>query len=370
MRFHFNLSILLFALALAMPLDSHAQLGNLMRRGIDKATDAARNKKKNNKEQSETQTQGDDQTVDPYGASQLDQIRRNKESANQTPQRNDECPIYEGTSDKVIATWNDKTNVFTLVRTFTEGDLAGQPITYALNFETGELTRNDGQLMGKLIEGGVEVPSIGTVMINSSTGGGLNMDGKGIGKATRTEAYCFGKQLARFRREAASRDIVTLFCLVECVTPESMAQMKSDMEARHAREAAGQQAFTANMKKITAGNFLNTAGNKIGSMTADGTVLDKLGQKIGVVKADGQVTDAYNRSLGRIEPNGQVYKGNDWIGKIQPNGAVEAPQRTPSGIGRINGSDFYDANSNRIGRFTGEGVNIAAVCYYFFFNFK
>ena len=145
------------------------------------------------------------------------------------------------------------------------------------------------------------------------------------------------------------------------------------MEKRHEREAAAQSAFKDKLKKVTAGNFLDVAGNKIGSITDKGLVLNKLGEQIGVVKANGQVTDAYNRSLGRIEDGGGlgvVYRGNDRIGQLQPNGSVEMPSRTPSNIGKIIGSDFYDSNSNRIARFTGDGIYVAAACYYFFFTLK
>lgn len=280
--------------------------------------------------------------------------------------------IYEGTSwdeSKVIATWNPDTRQFTLVRTFTEGDLAGQPIVYTVNESTGEVTRNDSQLIATINGDDIVFPEIGTLSINTKTGGGLSLNGKSLGKVTRTEAYCYGKQFGHFRREV-DRPLVAFFLFNEYATQEEMAKLKGAMDARDKAAAEGAANFKANMKKVTAGNILNAAGTKIGSITADGKVLDRLGQQIGVVKSTGKVTDAFNRDLGSFNENGVVYKGNTQCGKIQANGSVEDPRRTPSVIGRIQGHDYYDASSNRIARFSGDGAYVAAVCYYFFFNFK
>lgn len=280
--------------------------------------------------------------------------------------------IYEGTSwdeDKVIATWNPDTKQFTLVRTFTEGDLAGQPIVYTFNESTGEVTRNDGQLMATINGDDIVFPEIGTLSINVAKGGGLSLDGNPIGKVTRTEAYCYGKQFGHFRREV-ERPLVAFFLFAEYATKEEMAKQKAAMDARDKAAAQGQANFKANMKKITAGNILNAAGNKIGSITADGKVLNRLGEQIGVVQASGKVKDAYNRDLGYFNDNGQVFKGNTQCGKMQANGSIEDPRRTPSVIGRIQGNDIYDSSSNRIARFSGGGVYVAAVCYFFFFSFK
>ena len=280
--------------------------------------------------------------------------------------------IYKGTSrdDKdVVATWDEANNRFTLVRTFTEGELAGQPIVYTVNWETGEVTRNDGQLIATFKGDDIIFPEIGILTVNSKTGGGLSLDGKSLGKATRTEAYCYGKQFGSFRKEA-SRQLVAFFFFNEYASQEEVAKLKTAMDKRDKAAAEGQANFKANMKKITAGNFQNSAGTKIGSIAANGKVLNRLGQQIGVIQANGKITDAYNRDLGYFTEKGEVYKGNTWCGKIQANGAVEDPRRTPSGIGRIQGNDFYDASSNRIASFTGEGSYVAAVCYFFFFSFK
>lgn len=280
--------------------------------------------------------------------------------------------IYEGTSrddSHVIATWNPDTQQFTLVKTFADGDLAGQPMVYTVNESTGEVTRNDGKLMATIKGDDIIFPEIGTLAINTKTGGGLSLNGKSIGKVTRTEAYCYGKQFGSFRKEA-TRQLVAFFLFNEYATKEEVSKLKTAMDARDKASAEGMANFKANMKKITAGNFQNAAGTKIGSITANGKVLNRLGEQIGVIQASGKITDAYNRDLGRFTENGEVYKGNTWCGKIQANGAVEDPRKTPSGIGRIQGNDFYDASSNRIARFTGEGRYVAAVCYFFFFSFK
>ena len=131
-------------------------------------------------------------------------------------------------------------------------------------------------------------------------------------------------------------------------------------------------AFKDKLKNVTAGSFLDSAGNKLGSLTADGKVLDKLGTLMGKVKAGGSNVEVYNKNnqrMGYISDTGIVCQGtgNEKVGQLNSTGRVET--KTGETLGNINGNDFYDGKSNRLGSFSGKGVYVAAALYYFFFTF-
>ncbi len=281
--------------------------------------------------------------------------------------------IYEGTSwdeDKVIATWDDEALEFTLVRTYSEGELAGQPIVYSVNESTGEVIRNDGKLMATIKGDDVIFPEIGTLSINSKSGGGLSLDGKPIGKVTRTEATCYGKPFGHFRREV-ERPLVAFILYSEYASKEEMAKQKSAMEARDKAAAEGQAAFQDNLLKITAGTFQDPTGRRLSRITAQGDLLDVSEKRIAHIAANGLITDAITGSrIGMLHAKGFVEdETGSRIGHLNPNGDVT--NSTGSRIGHIypNG-DFGDRTNSRVARFTGAGRYVAAVFYYFFFDFK
>ncbi len=161
-----------------------------------------------------------------------------------------------------------------------------------------------------------------TLSINSKTGGGLSLGGKPIGKVTRT---------------------------------------KGD----------GQAAFQANVRKVTAGIFQDLTGRKLGRIAANGDVLNSSERRIAHIASNGVITDINTGTrIGMIDGKGFVEdKTGKRIGQLHPNGDVS--NSTGSRIGHIypNG-DFDDRTSSKVARFTGAGRYVAAVCYYFFFDFK
>ena len=279
--------------------------------------------------------------------------------------------IYEGTSredSKVIATWNPDTKQFTLVRTFTEGDLAGQPIVYTVDFATGAITRNDGKLMATLTESDVVFPEIGTLSINST--GGLKLNDQPLGKVTRTEAYCYGRQFGSFQKEA-TRQLVAFFLFNEFATKDELAKLKGAMEKRDKAAAQGQAAFQANVRKITAGKINDVTGRTLGQITANGDILNSAGKRMGHIAANGLVTSAQTNSrIGMIDAKGFIEdKTGSRIGHLQPNGDVDNISGTRVGHIYPNG-DIDNRTGSKVAHFTGEGRYVAAACYFFFFSFK
>ena len=347
-------------MAFCFSLPANAQIGGLLKKAKNaikdtpKDIDAAESNLRLNKETRE---------------SELGLGKKNQTTTTTTSNLN---KIYEGTSrddSHVIATWNPDTQQFTLVKTFTDGDLAGQPIVYTVNESTGEVTRNDGKLMATIKGDDIIFPGIGTLAINTKTGGGLSLNGKSVGKVTRTEAYCYGKQFGSFRKEA-TRQLVAFFLFNEYATKDEVSKLKTAMDARDKASAEGMANFKANVKKLTAGKFLDNTGKQLGQITANGDVLNSANQRVGRY-ANGKVTNAVSgANLGSIGDNGQVYDHTGSpIGRLQPNGGID--NKSGSNIGHVySDGRIENRTSSTVARFTGEGRYVAAALYVFFFNIK
>lgn len=296
-------------------------------------------------------------------------ISKNSKTASKSSSLN---KIYKGTSwdDKdLIATWNDATHQFTLVRTYADGELAGQHVVYTVNESTGEVTRNDGQLMATFKDDEIVFPDRGTLTIDTKRGGGLYLDGNFVGKVTRTDGTSFGKDLFHFRKEA-TRQLVAFYLMTEFLSPDELAKLKGAREKQRAAEENAQANFKANVRKLTAGKFLDNTGKLLGQITANGDVLNSGNQRIGRY-ANGKVTNAVSGSnLGSIDANGMVYDHTGSpIGRLQPNGAID--NKSGSNIGHIySDGRIENRQSSKTVRFTGEGRYIAAALSVFFFDIR
>lgn len=348
---------LLMALCFSMP--ANAQLGGILKKAkgvvngdAEKRVDATESNMMLNKKTRENE------------------LGIGKNSTSSSSKSSNLNKIYEGTSweeDKVIATWNPDTKQFTLKKTFDDGELAGQKIVYTYNEATGEVVRNDGQLMATIKGDDIIFPEIGTLSVNTQTGGGLSLNGASLGKVTRTEAYCYGKQFGHFRREV-ERPLVAFFLFNEYGTKNEVAKLKTAMDARDKAAAEGMANFKANVKKLTAGKFLDNTGKLIGQITASGDVLNSANQRVGRY-ANGKVTSAVSgTNLGSIGDNGMIYdQTGSPKGRLQPNGAID--NKSGSNIGHIySDGRIENRASSKVVRFTGEGRYIAAALYMFFFS--
>lgn len=279
--------------------------------------------------------------------------------------------IYEGTSrddSKMIATWDDNARQFTLVKKYTDGELAGQPIIYNVNYETGEVRRNDGKLLATFSGDDIIFPEIGTLTVNTKTGGGLTLNGKSIGKVTRTEAYCYGKQFGSFRKEA-TRQLVAFFLFNEYATKDEVAKLKTAMDKRDKAQAEATAAFKAELLKQPVGKFYDNTGALLGQITASGDVLNSRNQRMGKVKAGGVITNPSGQKIGSVDAKGIVYDGiGSNKGMVQPNGGVN--NSSGSSIGTIMRDGTLQRGGSNIGTYKGTGRYMAAVCYFLFFNFR
>ncbi len=343
-------AVLLFAFTL--PATSYAQLGGL-------------GKKIKNAAKSAAKTAGDIKATINNGEQTVSPSQNNTST---TTTNGSETHIYGDTWQ--IANYKRDTKQFIFSeRKYKEGQLAGKPITYTYDEASGEVRDADGTLKGTIGKGFVEIPGVGKVSIINEQGG-LSLDGTTtIGRVTNTGCTCYGTSLGSFSK-SEPREIVAFFFLSECAIDGKMEKLKKNFETRKERQAKSAAAFKEQLKTISTGSFLDLAGNKLGSITADGKVLNKQGSRIGQVKANGGNIEVYNTNnqcLGYISEAGLVYKGSEKVGQLNSTGRVELP--TGATLGNINGNDFYDSKSNRQGSFSGKGVYVAAALRYFFFAF-
>ena len=350
--------------ALAIPATSHAQLGGLGK----KIKTAAKTTVKTVGDVDVKVNTGTSTTTTTAPAA-TSTTTAPTSGASQTASAS-ETSIYGETWQ--LASYNHGTKQFKFTeRKYEAGDHAGQPVTYTYDETTGVVRDIDGTLKGTISKDCVDVPGIGKVSIINERGT-LSLDGTtSIGRVTTYDFTCYGSKMGTFGKNEP-RELVAFFFLSELAGSGKMETLKKNYESRQQRQAQAAAAFKEKLKNVTAGSFQDLAGNKLGSITADGKVLNKLGSQIGLVKVNGsntEVYDALNHRLGYITDTGNVCKGtaNEKVGQLQSSGTIDSS--VGSKLGSINGNDFYDSKSNRIGSFSGKGVYVAAALRFFFFSF-
>lgn len=308
---------------------------------------------------------------DPYGGNQVEQLMNRKREAEaelqrkQEAQKNAGCKIVESSRDTLIGAWHSSKNMIISKKQHESGPAQGKFIAYKVYPDKGAIACNDGKVVAKIVEDGLEILDMD--MKVTIKNGGLSINGEPCGVVTRQDITIYGRRLGYFSCEA-TRELVAFFFLHDYLQPGELQKMKTAREEQKKREAEAAAAFKANMMKVTAGSITSPTGNVIGKIDAGGDVYNKSGQRIGHVSSDGKVT-ASGGTVGSFNANGMVYdKTGSPIGHIQPNGSVE--NSGGSRIGHIyNDGNFGDSSGSYVAKFSGTGKYVAAVCYYFFFRF-
>lgn len=308
---------------------------------------------------------------DPYGGNQVEQLMNRKREAEaelqrkQEAQKNAGCKIVESSRDTLIGAWHSSKNMIISKKQHESGPAQGKFIAYKVYPDKGAIACNDGKVVAKIVEDGLEILDMD--MKVTIKNGGLSINGEPCGVVTRQDITIYGRRLGYFSCEA-TRELVAFFFLHDYLQPGELQKMKTAREEQKKREAEAAANFKANMMKVSAGNITSPTGTVLGKIDASGDVYNKSGQRIGHVSSDGKVT-ASGGTVGSFNANGMVYdKTGSPIGHIQPNGSVE--NSGGSRIGQIyNDGNFGDSSGSYIAKFSGTGKYVAAVCYYFFFKF-
>lgn len=307
---------------------------------------------------------------DPYGGNQVEQLMNRKRLAEAEQKRKAEaqqnagCRIVESSRDTLIGAWHSSKNMIVSKKQHESGSAKGQFISYMVYYDKNVIACNDGNVVAKLTDDGLEI--LDMKMKVTIKNGGVSIDGEPCGVVTRQDITIYGRRLGYFSCDA-TRELVAFYFLHDYLKPGELQKMKVAREEQKKREEAAAASFKANMMLITEGSIISPTGNLIGKITSNGDVYNKSNQRIGHVSKDGKVTGA-SGSVGSFNAKGMVYdKTGSPIGHIQPNGSVE--DAGGSRIGQIyNDGNFGDRSGSYIAKFKGEGKYVAAVCYYFLFR--
>lgn len=279
-------------------------------------------------------------------------------------QKNAGCKIIESSRDTLIGAWHSSKDMIISKKQHEDGPAKGKFIAYKVYYDKGAIVCNDGKVVAKIVDDGLEI--LDTGMKVTIDRGGVSINGEPCGVVTRQDISIYGKRLGFFSCEA-TRELVAFFFLHDYLNPDDLQKMKTAREEQKKREAEAEASFKANMMKVTAGNFSSVTGTVTGKIDAGGNVFNKAGQRIGHVSADGKVSAA-SGTVGTFNAKGMVYeKTGSPVGHIQPNGSVE--DASGSCIGQIyNDGRFGDRSGSTVASFSGGGKYVAAVCYFFFFG--
>ena len=307
---------------------------------------------------------------DPYGGNQVEQLMARKRAAEEEMQRKAEaqknagCKIIECSRDTLIGAWHSDKGMIISKKMHESGPAQGKFITYKVYYDKNVIACNDGKVVAKLTDDGLEILDLD--MKVTIKNGGLSINDEPCGVVTRQDITIYGRRLGYFSCEA-TRELVAFFFLHDYLQPGELQKMKTARAEQKKREEEAAANFKANMMKISAGNFTSPTGNVIGKIDASGDVFNKSGQRIGHVSSDGKVSSG-GSNAGSFNSKGMVYdKTGSPIGRIQPNGSVE--NAGGSRIGQIyNDGNLGDRSGSTVARFSGSGKYVAAVCYYFFFK--
>ena len=311
------------------------------------------------------------QNDDVYGGNQVEQLMARKRAAEDEQKRKAEaqqnagCKIVESSRDTLIGAWHSSKNMIISKKQYESGPMEGKFIAYKVYYDKNAIANNEGKVVAMLTDDGLDILDLD--MKVTIKNGGLSINGEPCGVVTRQDITIYGRRLGYFSCEA-TRELVAFFFLHDYLQPGELQKMKTARQEQKKREEQAAANFSANMMKVTAGNFTSVTGTVIGKIDASGDVFNKAGQRIGHVSSDGKVSSA-NGTVGSFNAKGMVYdKTGSPIGRIQANGSVE--NAGGSRIGQIyNDGNLGDRSGSHVAKFTGTGKYVAAVCYYFFFNF-
>lgn len=309
-------------------------------------------------------------TAQIFGGGQVEQLMKRKREAgaeqrqNAQAKENTGCRIVDSSADTLLAAWHSSKDMIITKKMHEDGPAKGKFISYKYYPDKGAIACNDGNVVAKIVEDGLEI--LDRDMKVTIKNGGVAINGEPCGVVTRDDITIYGRRLGYFSCEA-TRELVAFFFLHDYLNPDDLQKMKVAREEQKKRAAEAEAAFKANMMLVTAGDFTSPTGTVIGKIASNGDVFNKAGQRLGHVSSDGKVTD-FNGNAGSFNAKGMVYdKTGSPIGHIQPNGPVE--DASGSRIGHIyNDGRFGDSTGSTLAKFSGQGKYVAAVCYYFFFR--
>lgn len=278
-----------------------------------------------------------------------------------------------------IGTWDPVNLEITFNKTYDEGELAGQKVSYKLDPATGDWTSKKGTHVGKMSnDGTIESPNLGTLKYDAATNK-IYQNGEEIGVATMQNATSFGQQIGSFQGHVSPLLVAFVFhgCLIsqnqvgqwkadrEKAVAEAAARAEKERQERIAREEALKKEWSELNVEVS-----NSSYSTLGYIRSNGTVENSSHSTIGYIKSNGTVENGSHSTIGYVKSNGTIENSSHSTIGYYRSGTME--NSSHSTIGYYRSGSIEDRMHSTIGKLRGTNNStvIAAAFYFFFFKDK
>ena len=270
-------------------------------------------------------------------------------------------------NNAVIGTFHGKTSVIEFKEKYTEGELAGQKISFTIQ-QDGNIVAADGSKVGVVYASG-DISCRGQEpYLNVNANGQVTMDGDVVGTiADNGDVRLYGYELIGNAADIDKKAAAFIYFGILTDKDELLAK-KAEIEKQRAAaaEARKQQASrqssssysgssssgssTGSNKpnyKSMSGAMLMIGGSGRGIVTNDGLVLDqgKNSLRGKMPRGDGNIENGYGSSIGKIS-GGALYKGSTKLGTFNSSGNELITSDGTKIIAESNGDVYKIISSN------------------------
>lgn len=283
------------------------------------------------------------------------------------------APIAIKWQNTQIGTWDPVKLEITFNKTYEEGELAGQKVSYKLDPSTGVWTSKKGTNVGQMSNDGTIIsPNLGTIQFDPEKCT-ITMDGAVIGKANLKNAYVYDVQIGGFEGHVSPLLVAYTFHGVlisrNQVAEWKEAKLKAEQAAREraekeriARASRPQSSSNSSSSSSSSREVkLYRGGSQFGELRANGDVYIG-GSCKGELRSNGDIYVG-GSCKGEIRSNGAIYKGGSQIGEVRSNGDV---YERGSKIGEVRSNGAIYRNGSQIGEARNMGDPKKAAVIYFF----
>jgi cytoskeletal protein CcmA (bactofilin family) len=284
------------------------------------------------------------------------------------------APIAIRWQNTQIGTWDPVKLEITFNKTYEDGELAGQKVSYKLDPSTGVWTSKKGTNVGQISnDGTIQSPNLGTIKFDPEKCT-VTVDGEVVGKVNLKNAYVYDTQIGGFDGHVSPLLVAYTFhgALISKnqIAQWKEAKQKADLAAKErAEKAAKERALRAQSSSSSSSSSSNRevklyrGGSQFGELRANGDVYIG-GSCKGELRSNGDIYVG-GSCKGEIRSNGAIYKGGSQIGEVRSNGAI---YERGSQIGEVRSNGAIYKGGSQIGEARGmSDPRKVAVIYFFGF---
>ena len=275
-----------------------------------------------------------------------------------------------------IGTWDPVNQEITFNKTYDEGELAGQKVSYKLDPATGKWTAKNGTPKGSISnDGTIESPNLGTIKFDPKTNK-VSMNGEQIGEVTMLKATSFGHEIGSFDGHVSPLLVAYLFhgALISknqvVEWKEAQAKAAAEAAARAERERqeriAREEALKKEWSELNV-EVMTSTGSTLGYVR-NGTVENSTHSTIGYIKSNGTIENSTHSTIGYVKSNGEVENSTHSTIGYYRNGTIE--NNSHSTIGYYRNGCYESSTHSTIGKMRGTNNSTVIAGIFFFFHFK